>query len=77
MDFLTKKELSGLKYDLQSTQAALDTEKESFQKRLNEIYGEEIEKVLNRQFNNKMPVEKEKRKFSLKNLFSIARHKNI
>lgn len=43
MDFLTKKELNGLKGDLKASEIAIKASNEEFRKKLIEQYGKEIE----------------------------------
>ena len=77
MDFLTKKELIGLKGDLKASEIALNAEKEEFSKKLINKYGKEMDAVFNEKGNQnnekhdnvseKIP----KKKCFLKKLFSF------
>lgn len=69
MDFLTKKELNGLKGDLKASEYALNAEKEHFKKELTEFYGKQMEESFNK--NEIKKEETKEKKCFLRRLFSI------
>ena len=74
MNFLTQKELNGLKGDLKASEIAINADKEIFQKKLMEQYGKEMKSVFEPQTIKKEQknTEKEKKKTCwIKNLFSL------
>lgn len=72
MDFLTQKELNGLKGDLKASEIAINADKENFQKKLMEQYGKEMESVFEPQTIKKEQKNTEKKKTCwLKKLFSL------
>ncbi len=74
MNFLTQKELNGLKGDLKASEIAINADKEIFQKKLMEQYGKEMKSVFEQQTIKKEQknTEKEKKKTCwIKNLFSL------
>lgn len=83
MDFFTKKELNGLKGDLKASEIAINASKATFQKKLIEQYGKEMENAFNTQAHvptqisptiNTEPTIEQKpksKKCWLKRLFSI------
>lgn len=70
MDFLTSKEIDGLKADIKASEAALEAEKYTFEKMLKEKIGPKMIEELNKKEQPK-PEQKKKKKFSLRNLFCI------
>lgn len=73
MDFLTQKELNGLKGDLKASEIAINADKENFQKKLIEQYGKEMESVFEPQTIKKEQESTEEKKNTcwLKKLFSL------
>lgn len=77
MDFLTKKELNGLKGDLKASEIAINAEKVQFGKKLIDTYGNEIDSVFKAEemIEQKQPketvYETPKKKCFLKRLFTI------
>ena len=83
MDFLTKKELKGLKGDLKASEIAIKASNEEFKKKLIEQYGKEIELGFTNQtyipqqttpplvFKTKEKTKETKKTCWLKRLFSL------
>lgn len=75
MDYLTNKEINGLKSDIKASEVALEAEKYTFGKILKENIGPKMMEELNKQEetvqqSDEQPMEKKKR-FKLKELFGL------
>ena len=71
MDFLTDKELNGLKSDIKSSEIALEAEKYSFEKQLKETLGPKMVEELNKPKEIKETKTCKKRKFNILRLFNL------
>lgn len=60
MDPLTKKELNGLKGDIESKNAAIESYKTAFEKQLKNSLGAEIDEALSNPVNQQVQTKKEK-----------------
>lgn len=68
MDFLTKKELDGLKADVKSKEIALEANKATFESQLKNKLGNDILNTLSRVNTNNTQTEKPKNKSLLKRI---------
>lgn len=70
MDYLTSKEIDGLKADIKASEVALEAEKYSFERMLKEKIGPKMVEELNHK-NEQIEKEPKKKRFRLRDIFCI------